>query len=298
MFRLRLSRTGRRQIEGYLFLLPWLIGLIVFRLIPIVSSAVLSLMSWDILQPPHFIGLRNYGDLLTDNLFWTSLFNTLYYVAGSVPLILILALLAALLLNRRLPGVGVLRTVFYLPSVTAGVAVALLWTWMFEPQYGVIDTILGWFHIPGPAWLGSTTWAMPAIILMGTWSLGGTMVIFLAGLQGIPRHLLDAAALDGANGWQRFWTVTLPMLSPVIFFNLIIGVINSFQVFTQAYVMTNGGPANATLVYILYLYNQGFSYLHMGYASALAWILFLIILALTAIIFRQSGWVYYEGATR
>jgi len=292
------TRSSRRNVEGYLFLLPWLIGLVAFRLAPIVASAILSLMSWDILRPPHFIGLKNYGDLLHDPLFWTSLGNTLYFVAGSVPLVLILALSAALLLNRPLPGIGILRTVFYLPSVTTGVAVALLWTWMFEPQYGIIDTVLGWFHIPGPPWLGSTTWAMPAIILMSAWGLGGTMVIFLAGLQGVPRHLYEAAALDGANAWRRFWNVTLPMLTPVIFFNLIIGVINSFQVFTQAYVMTGGGPANATLVYILYLYQQGFSFLHMGYASALAWILFVIVLGLTAIIFRQSGWVYYEGAGR
>ena len=291
-------RLRRRDLEGYIFLLPWLIGLVVFRLVSIVASAALSLMNWDILRPPHFVGLQNYRDLIGDNLFWTSLFNTLYYVAGSVPLVLILALLAAFLLARPLAGVGVLRTVYYLPSVTTGVAVALLWQWMFEPTYGVIDTMLGWVHIPGPPWLGSTTWAMPALILMGTWGIGGSMVIFLAGLKGVPQQLYEAAAIDGANGWSQFWNVTIPMLSPVIFFNLIIGIINSFQVFTQAYVMTNGGPANATLVYILYLYNQGFSWLHMGYASALAWILFVIVLGLTTVIFRRSAWVYYEGAGR
>jgi multiple sugar transport system permease protein len=291
-------RIGQRDVEGYLFLLPWLIGLVIFRLVSIVASAGLSLMSWDLLQPPHFVGLQNYQDLFADNLFWTSLFNTLYYVVGSVPLSLILALLAAFLLNRPLPGVGVLRTVYYLPSVTTGVAVALLWQWMFEPTYGVIDTILGWFHVPGPPWLGSTTWAMPALILMSTWGIGSAMVIFLAGLKGVPQHLYEAAAIDGASGWHQFWNVTVPMLTPVIFFNLIIGIISSFQVFTQAYVMTNGGPANATLVYILYLYNQGFSWLHMGYASALAWILFIIVLGLTTFIFRRSAWVYYEGAGR
>lgn len=291
-------RIKRRDVEGYLFLLPWLIGLVVFRLLSIVASAVISLTSWDLLNPPRFIGLQNYQALVTDNLFWTSLFNTLYFVVGSVPLILGLALLAAFLLNRPLPGVGILRTVYYLPSVTTGVAVALLWEWMFEPTYGVIDTMLSWVHIPGPPWLGSITWAMPAIILMSTWGLGSSMVIFLAGLKGVPTHLYEAAAIDGANGWHQFWNVTIPMLTPVIFFNLIIGVIGSFQVFTQAYVMTNGGPANATLVYILYLYNQGFSWLHMGYASALAWILFIIVLVLTTIIFRQSDWVYYEGGGR
>ncbi len=291
-------RFRRQDLEGYLFLLPWLIGLVVFRLLSILASAGLSLMSWDLLQPPKFVGLQNFRDLLVDNLFWTSLGNTLYYVAGSVPLVLIFALVAAFLLSRPLPIVGVLRTVYYLPSVTTGVAVALLWQWMFEPTYGVIDTMLSWVGIPGPPWLGSTTWAMPALILMSTWGIGGAMVIFLAGIKGVPTHLYEAAAIDGANGWHQFWHVTMPMLSPVIFFNLIIGVINSFQVFTQAYVMTNGGPANATLVYILYLYNQGFSWLHMGYASALAWILFVIVLLLTTIIFRQSGWVYYEGAGR
>lgn len=291
-------RLRRRDVEGYLFLLPWLIGLVVFRLVSILASAGLSLMSWDLLQPPRFVGLQNYRDLLADNLFWTSLGNTFYYVIGSVPLVLILALFAAFLLSRPLPGVGILRTIYYVPSVTTGVAVALLWEWMFEPTYGVIDTMLSWVGIPGPPWLGSTTWAMPALILMGTWGIGGAMVIFLAGIKGVPTHLYEAAAIDGANGWDRFWNVTMPMLSPVIFFNLIIGIIGSFQVFTQAYVMTNGGPANATLVYVLYLYNQGFSWLHMGYASALAWILFIIVLALTTIVFRQSGWVYYEGAGR
>jgi multiple sugar transport system permease protein len=221
--------------------------------------------------------------------------NTLYYVAGSVPVRLGIALLLALLLNQPLRGAYLFRVIFYLPSVTSGVAVATVWLWMFEPTYGVINNVLKWFHIAGPPWLGSLKWAMPSIIVMSFIYIGSMMVVFLAGLQGIPRHLYEAAEIDGAGTLSKFRNITLPMLSSTIFFNLIMAIITAFQVFTNVYVMTRGGPAQATYVYMVYLYDQAFRYVHMGYASALAWVLFVIIFVVTIIQVKTSGWVYYEG---
>lgn len=291
-------RALRRDLEGYLFALPWILGLIAFRLGPMLASILLSFSSWNVLQPPEWVGLRNYTDLVKDPLFWTSLWNTLYYVGGRVPLVMITALIAASLLRRTFFATKVFRTIYYLPTITPAVSAALLWTWMFDPLYGIINALLGIVGIKGPGWLADTTWAMPTLILVNLWAIGSTMVIYLAGLQGVPVQLYEAAEIDGADRWAKIWHVTIPMVTPVIFFNLVMGVIFAFQVFVNAYVMTNGGPANATLVYVLYLYQQGFQFLHMGYASALAWVLFLIIFAFTVVIFRSSGWVYYEGASR
>jgi multiple sugar transport system permease protein len=286
----------RRNVEGYLFISPWLVGLVLWHLGPLLASLVISFTDWEILTTPRFVGLDNYVRMFTnDDLFWTTLFNTLYFVLGSVPLRLGLALLLALMLNRKRPGMRLFRTIFYLPSVTAGVAVAIIWLWMFDPSFGVINSVLRFFGLPGPPWLGHPSWAMPALIVMNLVYGGAQMVIFLAGLQSIPDHLYDAAAVDGANDWVQFRHVTLPMLSPTIFFNLVIGVISSFQVFTAAYVMTKGGPINSTLVYVLNLYNEAFRFLHMGYASALAWVLVAIVMSLTLLQFRLSDWVYYEG---
>ena len=213
-----------------------------------------------------------------------------------MPLGLALSLFLAGLLNTEVRGVRFFRTVYYLPSVMSGVAVALLWSWLFNPDFGLVNHLLGLVGINGPTWLASETWALPALIIMSLWGAGQSMLIFLAGLQGIPQQLYEAAEIDGAGGWSRFTHVTLPMLSPVILFNLIMGIIGSFQVFTQGYVMTNGGPNNATLFYVLNLYNQAFRNLRMGYASALAWILFFIILGMTLLVIRQSRErVYYEG---
>lgn len=288
----------RRDLEGYLFALPWILGLIAFRLGPMIASILLSFSSWNVLQPPQWVGLRNYTDMIKDPLFWTSLLNTLYYVGGRVPLVMITALIAASLLRRTFFATKVFRTIYYLPTITPAVSAALLWTWMFDPLYGIINSLLGIVGIKGPGWLADTSWAMPTLILVNLWALGSTMVIYLAGLQGVPVQLYEAAEIDGAGRWTKIWHVTIPMVTPVIFFNLVMGVIFAFQVFVNAYVMTNGGPANATLVYVLYLYQQGFQFLHMGYASALAWVLFLIIVAFTVVIFRSAGWVYYEGASR
>jgi multiple sugar transport system permease protein len=288
-----------RRYEGYLFILPWLLGLALFRLGPMLASLVLSFTYWDLMRRPVFVGLENYERLLfNDPLFWKSLGNTALYVAGRVPLVLVLALLVAVMLNQAIPGRTVLRTVYYLPVVTPEVAMALLWAWMFDANFGLINSLLGAVGVKGPGWLASTEWALPAVVIVSTWGIGSLMVIYLAGLQGVPQHLYEAAELDGANALQRMRHVTLPFLTPVIFFNLVVGVIGSFQIFTKVRIMTNGGPANATLVYVLYLYNQAFQWLKMGYGAALAWVLFLILFGLTLLMFKRSRWVYYEGARR
>lgn len=290
------SAQRRANIEGLLFISPWLIGLLLWHLGPLLASFVISFTDWEILTSPNFVGVDNYVRMFTkDELFGTSLFNTLYFVLGSVPLRLAVALFLAIMLNRKYPGTRFFRTAFYLPSVTAGVAVAVVWLWMYDPMFGVINTVLRFVGIQGPMWLGNPSTAMPALILMQVVYTGGQMIIFLAGLQSIPEHLYDAASVDGANSWVQFTHVTIPMLSPSIFFNLVMGIIQSFQVFTSAYVMTMGGPVNSTMVYVLNLYNEAFRFLHMGYAAALAWVLFAIVMSLTVLQFKMSGWVYYEG---
>ena len=296
-----LSRLRKKEaIEFYLIISPWIIGFLLFLGGPIVASAVLSFTDWNLLNPPSWVGVDNYLTIFTDDdMFWQSLKVTAIYTGASVPLGLMLSLLLALLLNTEVRGVRLFRTIYYLPSVMSGVAVALLWSWLFNPDFGLVNHLLGLFGIPGPTWLASETWALPAMIIMSLWGAGQSMLIFLAGLQGIPQQLYEAAEIDGASGWSRFVHVTLPMLSPVILFNLIMGIIGSFQVFTQGYIMTNGGPNNATLFYVLNLYNQAFRNLRMGYASALAWILFFIILGLTLLVIRESRErVYYEGEVR
>jgi multiple sugar transport system permease protein len=241
--------------------------------------------------------LKNYADfVLEDPLFIKSLYNTFYYVILSVPLGLLVALGLALLLNLQLRGVAIFRTIFYVPMVTPVVAVSLLWLFLFNPQFGILNYVLTLVGLPALGWISDPTWSKPSLILMSLWTVGGTMLIFLAGLQGIPAHLYEAAEIDGANIWQRFLNVTLPMLSPVIFFNLVLGIIGSFQTFTQAYVMTGGGPVDSTLFYALYLYRSAFKLLKMGYASSMAWVLLVIILVLTWLQFRLGrSWVYYEG---
>lgn len=290
-------RIAEQTLWGYIFIGPWLIGFVIFALGPIIASFALSFTRYELITAPQWIGLGNYATLLSgDRLFWLSLYNTVYYTVLSVPLGLTVAFLLAMLLNRRQPGIGVYRTLFYLPVVSSGVAISLLWIWLLNPQFGMVNYLLRLVGLPGPGWLVDGAWAKPALVLMSMWSVGGTVVVFLAGLQGVPRTLYEAASLDGANSWARFRHVTMPMMSPVIFFNLIIGMIGSFQVFTQAYIMTGGGPQNATLFYVLHLFKQGFGLFRMGYAAALAWILFLIILVLTIVQMTLARrWVYYAG---
>jgi multiple sugar transport system permease protein len=285
----------RRTFEGYLFISPWIIGFLIFTAGALAGSFGISLTKFSMVGPPEYVGLGNYQYMFDDEFFWKSLRVTLYYLLN-VPLNLVLGLLLALLLNQKIKGMSIFRTIFYLPSVTAGVAVALLWMWVFNPRFGVINVMLAKIGILGPAWLGSETWAMPALIIMSIWGVGGGMLIYLGALQSIPTHLYEAATLDGAGGWRKFLNITVPMITPVLLLNLIIGVIASFQVFTQAFVMTKGGPNYATLFYVLYLYQQAFQWFNMGYAAALAWVLFLVILVFTFVILRTSSkWVYYEG---
>jgi multiple sugar transport system permease protein len=290
-------RARREALTGFLLILPWGLGFCAFTAGPMAISLVLSLTKWDILTAPHYVGLANFANLWRDPLFWTALRNTLAYTLLTVPLSLAGSLTLALLLNRRVPAVSVLRALFYLPELMPTVATAIIWTWLLNTHFGLLNYLLSRLGLPQVAWLESTTWALPSLVLMGLWTIGGNrMLIFLAGLQGVPEELHEAAALDGASRGRRLWHVTLPLLSPVIFFNLVLGVIASFQVFTPAYIVTNGGPADSTLVYVLYLYRNGFQYFQMGYAAAMAWVMLLLLLAFTWVQFRlMQRWVYYEG---
>lgn len=286
-----------RGAWGYVFIAPWLVGFLVFTAGPMLGSLYLSFCKYD-LHTLEWVGTKNYQVLMTrDPLYWQSLVNTAIYVLFSVPLGLTGSLLLALLLNQAVRGIAVFRTLFYLPSLVPAVASALLWAWIFHPDAGLLNYGLSLIGIEGPKWLQDPQTALASLILMSLWGIGGSrMIIFLAGLQGISDELYEAAALDGARGWTSFRHITLPMLSPTIFFNLVLGIIGSFQVFTSAYVLTNGGPNNATLMYVLYLYNNAFRFFKMGKASAMAWILFVILLVFTTIQFRNaSKWVYYEG---
>lgn len=294
------SLARREEIAFYLFASPWLIGFILWIAGPMIVSFGLSFASYDVITPPRFSGLENYIQMFTvDDLVWQALRVTLTYAVGAIPLGLVSALVLALLMNQKVRGIAAFRTIYYLPAVISGVPVALLWMWILNPDFGILNNALASIGISGPNWLFSESWVIPAFILMSIWIIGAPMIIYLAGLQGIPQHLYEAAEIDGAGAWTKFTNITLPMISPVIFFNAILGVIGSFQIFTPAYVMTNGGPANASLFYGLYLYNNAFRYFKMGYASALAWLMFLIILALGLLVVRSSPyWVYYEGGAR
>jgi multiple sugar transport system permease protein len=293
-------RWWRRNFTYFVFLSPWLIGFLIWTGGPLLGSIYLSLTQYDIMTPPKWLGLQNYQALFADKLFWQALKVTCFYTLISVPMGMLASLGVAILLNQKVPGLGLFRTIFYLPSVTTGVAVALLWVWMLQPDFGLVNNLLfSLFHIKGPSWLYDENWVIPALVLKSLWGLGGPMLIYLAALQSIPTPLREAAELDGANIWQRFWSVTLPMISPVILFNLVMGIISSFQVFTDAYVMTKGGPNYASYFYVYYLYQNAFQFFRMGFASAQAWILFLIILAVTALTLRSSSiWVYYESGGR
>ncbi len=293
-----LSLARREALWAYAFITPWIIGFIVFTIGPMLASLFFSFTDYNIVEAPRWIGITNYVNLFHDDLFWHSLGVTFKFAAISLPLGLVFSYLIAVLLNQKLRGINVWRTVYFLPSVIAGVAVALLWARIFDPKFGILNPLLEKFGIHGPGWLSDPHWAISALVIMSLWGVGGNVIIYLAGLQGVPTDLYDAAKVDGATGWQRFWYVTLPMTTPVIFYNLVLGLIGTFQYFTEVYVLTNGagGPARSTLFYNLYLYQNAFKYFHMGYASTMAWVLFIIVLSLTLLIFRSSDlWVYYEG---
>lgn len=286
----------KKQVEGFLFVLPWFIGFLLFQVIPIIQSLSFSFTEWDLMTEPVFVGLNNYIRLFReDPLFWKSLKVTVTYTLCSIPLCVITALVIALLLNQAIPGRSILRAVYYLPAITSGVAVSMAWRLIYNPDFGLLNYLLSKIGIQGPAWLSDTKWALPSLIIMAIWASGATMILYLAGLQGIPRELYEAAELDGAGPFQKFTKVTLPMLTPTIFFNIVISLIGSLQIFTEPYVMTGGGPQYSTYCYSLYIYENAFRYFKMGYASALAWIMFIIILVLTILqVYLSKKWVYYE----
>jgi len=295
-----MSRTTRHNLlMGLLFISPWLIGFFLLTLYPILASAYFSFTNYDVVSPPQFIGLGNYIDLLTKNpLFWQAVGNTVYYAVIAIPLNICIAIGVALLLNLEVRGRSIYRTIFFLPSIVPDIAAAMLWAWILNPQFGLANAMLKALGLPTVGWLTDPSWSKPSLILINAWAFGGSVVIFLAALQDIPRQLYEAADLDGANAWVRTRYITLPMLTPVIFFNLINGIIGAFQYFTNAYVLTGGqgGPAGSTTFYSLLLYRNAFSYFKMGYASAMAWLLFAAVFVLTLVLFRSSGrWVYYEG---
>jgi len=321
---------GREALEGYLFISPWVIGFVVFALGPLLAAVVISFTSWDLIGPAKSVGVENYRELARDPLIAKSLFNTFFYAAFAVPLGVAFALVLAVLLNTKTRGISIYRTIVYLPAVTSGVAIAILWKLLFNADSGLINEVLRLFGslyeaaINGmasaldsrftpaavrfileslrslgapepPGWLSDPAWSKPALVVMSLWGVGAPTIIFLAGLQGIPRELYEAAQIDGAGKFGKFRHVSLPMLSPLIFFNLVMGFIGAMQIFVQVFIMTDGGPQDSTLFYVLYLFKQAFQYLKFGYGAAMAWLLFFIILGATLVQFVLSKrWVQYE----
>jgi multiple sugar transport system permease protein len=304
----RLNETTREAITGWLFALPWIIGLVLFTLGPMLFSLYTSFTQYRITTDPVWIGTRNYENLFQDPRFYQSLGNTFWMVIVKTPVVIIVSLILALLLNVDVPLGRFFRTIFYLPNVLAGVAAILLWKWILQPS-GLLNDFLGLIGIKGPAWLIDPNWTKPALVVMGTWWIGGMILIFLAGLKGIPSNLYEAGALDGAVGWRKTWYITIPMLSPTIFFQIVTTIIGTFQIFTTAFILTSGtgqdaslgGPGPGSLLfYVLYLYNRAFGItgaggFQMGYASAMAWILLFIVLAITGVqLLLAQRWVHYE----
>ncbi len=290
--------TREENRAGWLFVLPWVIGFVAFTGGPILAALAISFTSWDIVNSPEWVGLENYRRLLDDPQAHQALKVTTVYAAVSVPLQTALAFVLAVLLNNPIRGIGIYRTIFYLPTIVPVVAVAVIWRWVLSPQYGIFNYLLSLVGVEGPSWLASTSWALPALILMSLFQLGGALIIFLAGLQGVPQDLYEAAMVDGAGWLRKHWNVTLPMMTPYVLFQIVIGLVAALQVFVQPYLMTEGGPQDATLFFLLYVYRNAFEFFSMGYASALTWVLFVYVVALTLLILRSARiWVYYEGQT-
>ncbi|NWJ95914.1 MAG: sugar ABC transporter permease [Chloroflexi bacterium] len=291
----RYYRKGE-VLAFYLCILPWLLGFLIFIAGPMFSSFGLSFFRWDYFRPPRWAGLDNYTRMLDDEDFWDAVKVTFTFAAFYVPLSQVIALAAAVLLSQKLKGISVFRTIYYLPAILSGVAYVVLWVWLFEPDHGLINLILSWFGMQGPRWLSDPKIALAALIIMSLWGLGSSMIIYVAGLKNIPVHLHEAAQIDGAGPINRFFRITLPLLTPTIFFNLVLVIIQTFQSYTTAAVATGGGPNNATLFYLVYLYRMAFKQQEAGYASAMAWVLFAVILIFTLLIIRSSSlWVYYDG---
>ncbi|HUJ09999.1 MAG TPA: sugar ABC transporter permease [Verrucomicrobiae bacterium] len=281
---------------GLAFISPWIIGFLAFTLYPVCASVYYSFCDYDVLSKPVWIGTMNYQDMVSDTAFWKSLYNTLYYTVFSLPLCLVVALVVATLLNQPIRGRSMLRAIYFLPSLIPVVAVSMVWMWILNGNFGILNYCLHWIRIQGPQWLADEKWTKPSLILMAVWGCGNSIVIYLAALQDVPRSLYESAEIDGANVWSKFRHVTVPMISPVIYFNLIMGIIGSLQVFAQAYILLGGGgPNRSALLYTVYLYQNAFDYHQMGYACAMAWILFLIILFLTWVATRSTRRLIYYG---
>jgi multiple sugar transport system permease protein len=296
------SRKGliklRAPSKGWLYVSPFIVGFLLFYVGPMIFAAYISLTEWPVLGKPEFVGLYNYESMLSDDLVWESLRLTTLYTLIVVPLNIVVGLFLAILLNQKIRAVAFFRTLFYIPSVITGVAVSILWWTVFNTEYGLLNSLLQPLGIPAIPWLTHTAWVLPAFIIMSLWQVGGGVVIYLAGLQGIPTELYDAASIDGAGAWSRFRRITIPMLSPVLLFTLVLGIIGTFQSFTNALIITNGGPSNASLFYVLYIYRNAWSYNQMGYAAALSWLLFVVIFVITVLVFRiTSARVFYPGST-
>lgn len=297
------ARERHNLRNGLAFCWLWFVGLGVFTVYPVLASLYYSFCDYSVLQAPVWIGGENYQRMLADTLFWKSLRNTLIFAALSLPLGMIVSIALALLLNTGVRGMPLFRTIFYLPSIVPVVASSMLWMWIFNGQYGLLNWVLGPVCAPfggkPPGWLADPDWAKPALVLMSLWGVGNSMIIYLAGLQDVPQDLYESAELDGANWWRRLWHITLPMISPVIYFNLIMGIIGTLQTFTTVFVMTggaDGSPARSTLMYALYLFSTAFYDLRMGYASAMAWVLFILIVVLTLVATKLTEKrVHYAG---
>ncbi|WP_253901726.1 carbohydrate ABC transporter permease [Brevibacillus sp. HB1.3] len=291
---------GRAFLTPYLFILPWILGFLAFTLGPMLFSLVMSFFDWPVVGEVTFVGLDNYINMFTDDpLFWQSLWVTIKFALLFVPLNLFIALFLAMMLNQKVKGSGFFRTVFYLPSVISGVALAMIWAWVYDGEYGIFNYLLSLVGITGPDWLNDTSWALVAMVIASLWGQGSMVLIFLAGLKSIPESLYEAASIDGAGAVQKFFRITLPMVSPTILFNLIMTIISAFQQLSLALLLTGGGPLQSTYFYAMYAYDNAFKYFKMGYASANSWFMFAIILILTFLVFKTSGkWVYYEGDNR
>jgi multiple sugar transport system permease protein len=282
---------------GLYFAIPWILGLLIFYVYPLISSIFYSFTDYNVISDFRWVGLDNYATLLKDGTFWRGITNTVLYAAMAVPTGVVLGVMLALMLNLKIPGRGIFRTVFYLPSLVPVVATSIIWQWLLNPQFGLINYSLGLLGLKGIPWLSSPAWAKPSLVIMAMWVIGNTVIVYLAGLQDISKDYYEAADLDGANAWNRAMHITLPLLTPVIFFNLMMTIINTLQVFTLPYSLTQGTgkPADSLLFYSMYLYNNAFSYMKMGYASAMAWILFIVIFVITMLVFRSSKrWVFYQ----
>lgn len=291
-----LSPKARSFLTMLAFISPWLIGFLWFFIYPTASSLYYSFTEYNILQPAKWIGVDNYVDLMSDRAFWNSLGNTVYYTAISVPLNILVAFSLAVILNKEMPGRALLRTLVYVPVVVPITATAMIWMWLFNANWGMLNAMLALIGIKGPAWLGSPVWSKPSLIFMQTWLVGGSILIYLAALQDVPRSLYEAAEVDGANAFHKLFNITVPMVTPAFLFGLLTGLIGAFQVFATAWIMTGGGPVKSTEFYVYYLYMNGFRFFRMGYASAMAWILFVLVLIVSFFTFRSSArWVYYGG---